>query len=311
METVKPEKGLENLRRELDLGHAVLIWGDLFSASWSGLPQGEMWAMVPMLVVGQEEDGFWVVAGSQSAFKVSVEEMQSIRGRVKKDRYRMMVLEGVDEGRWLEGLRQGIESCCALYLDKPPAGSPKNFGLSGMNHFVAMVGDEKTALGWGKKFPAGDQFKQALAGKIGQPGIWDWIEAWGTDSGADRSTYARFLQEAGPILGKDFGEAVEHFEQVALTWQGLAEATLPDSVTGLKRLKEIKLERSALRWIDPLGSIDRRLELADEYGRVWNECGDLADEGLGIRDAIVEAMSQIIEIEGKAVQQLRDVMARN
>ncbi|MFM9873063.1 MAG: BtrH N-terminal domain-containing protein [Fimbriimonadaceae bacterium] len=305
METVKPEKGLENLRRELDLGHAVVIWGDMFTASWNGMPQTGMWAMIPMLVIGHDDEGFWVVAGSREAFKVSVEEMQMIRGKVKKDRFRMLVLEGVDESRLVYGLKSGIETCCELFLDKPPAGSAKNFGISGMEQFVAMVRDEKNSMGWGKKFPAGDKFKQAVAGRLGQPGVWDWIEVWGTDSGADRGTYASFLRQAGPVLGVEFGSVADQFDESARIWREVAAGCLPESVPGLNRLREIKMERRALRWDDPVGSVDRRAELAVEYRQVWDECGDLAAEMGGIREAIADGVSRILAIEGAAVRELR------
>jgi hypothetical protein len=305
METVKPEKGLENLRRELDLGRAVVVWGDMFSASWNGMPQGGMWAMIPMLVVRHDDDGFWVVAGSREAFKVSVEEIQMIRGKVKKDRFKILVLDSVDEGRLAVGLQSGIETCCELFLDKPPAGSAKNFGIAGMEHFVAMVRDDKTGLGWGKKFPAGDKFKQAIAGRIGQPGVWDWIEGWGSNPGADRGTYAAFLREAGPIMGRDFGMVADQFEESAGIWREVAAGCLPDAMPGLKRLREIKIERRSLRWDDPVGSVDRRAELAAEYRQIWDECGDLAGEMGGVREAIAGGVSRILAIEGMAIRELR------
>lgn len=308
METVKPEKGEENLRRELDLGNPVIIWADIFSASWVGFSKTEMWAMNPMLVVGYEADGFWVVDGSRSAFLVSAEEMLSIRGRVKKDRNRILVLDGVDEDRRAEGLRAGIKTCTALFLDKPPAGSVKNFGLSGMENFIKLLRDEKTALGWGKKFGSGDNFKQAVAGTIGQPGVWDWIEGWGTGVGADRGIYAAFLREAGSVIGVDLSSVADQIDESMTLWQDVAEAAMPDSVAAFKRLKEIKWERASLRFDDPVGSMVRRAELACEYRELWEDCGDLAEISGGVREGIAAGMEAVLEVEREAVSELRNLV---
>jgi len=308
METVKPEKGLENLRRELDLGHSVVIWGDMFSASWNCLNPSEMWAMLPMLVVGYEDHGFWVADQSKRAILVPTEELQAIRGRVKKDRFKIMVLQGVDEGRLKPGLIEGIKICTSLYLDKPPAGSAKNFGISGMEHFVKMVRDDNTALGWGKKFPPGDKFKQAVTGKVGQPGIWDWVERWGSNPGADRGTYAQFLRESSQVIGSDLNSVAEQFDESAKLWRELAAAALPDSIPALAQMRNIKLEMAQLRFNNPMGSIQSRNELKQKYNDVWESAGNLALESIQIREAISAKMGEIISIEKSAILQLRSLV---
>lgn len=308
METVKPEKGLENLRRELDLGHSVAVWADMFSASWNCLNAAQMWAMLPMLVVGYEDNGFWVADQSQRAILVPTEELQAMRGRVKKDRFKIMVLQGIDEGRLKPGLIEGIKACTALYLDKPPAGSANNFGITGMEHFVKMVRDDKTALGWGKKFPPGDKFKQAIAGKIGQPGIWDWIERWGSNPGADRGTYAQFLRDSSAVIGQDLSSVAAQFDESANHWRKLAEAALQDSIPALAELKKIKLDMAQLRFSDPMGSIEKRTQLKQQYAEAWEKAGDLEADAKQIRDSIASKMEEIIPIEKSAITELRSLV---
>lgn len=308
METVKPEKGLENLKRELDLGHSVVVWADMFSASWNCLNAAQMWAMLPMLVVGYEDDGFWVVDQSQRAILVSTDELQAMRGRVKKDRFKIMVLQGIDENRLKPGLIEGIKTCTALYLDKPPAGSANNFGIAGMEHFVKMVRDDKTALGWGKKFPPGDKFKQAIAGKIGQPGIWDWIERWGSNSGADRGTYAEFLRDASSVIGKDFSNVAAQFDESAKHWRELAEASLRDSIPVLAEMKKIKLEMAQLRMTDPAGSIEKRTQLKQQYAETWEHADDLESNSKQIRESIASKMEEISPLEKSAITELRNLV---
>lgn len=307
-ETVKPEKGLENLRRELDNGHSVVIWADMFTCPWNILKPDQAWAMLPMLVVGYEDDGFWLVDQSSRGILVPTEELQAVRGRVKKDRFRIMTLHGVDESRWKAGLEDGIRTCTALFLDKPPAGSVKNFGIAGMEHCVQMLRDNTTALGWGKKFPPGDKFKQAVIGKHGQPGIWDWIERWGSNPGADRGTYAAFLLEAGVLLGKDIESVATQFDASAKLWSELSLCALPDSVPALKSARETKQEMARLRFEEPIGSIYRRKGLLSQLEIVWDEAGDLSEESMAIRESMAKKLEEIIPIEKSAILQLRSLV---
>lgn len=310
METVKAERGEENLRRELDLGHPVVVWGDIFSASWTGLPKTGQWAMVPMLVVGFEGGDYLVVDQCQQPIKVPVSELSAMRAKVKKNRFRIRVLDGVEAERQKEGFRSGIETCLALYLDKPPAGSAKNWGAIGLEALAKSVLDDQSAVGWGQRFGSGDKFKQAVAGQLGQPGVWDWIEGWGTAPGADRGTFAAFLRQAGPVIGKDFGSVAQLFDDCAPLWSAVAEAALPDSVPPLKRLKEIKQERARLRFADPAGSAPRRAELAEEYKELWTGGGDLVAEAPGIRSAMAEALITVQKVEREAILALRSAMGQ-
>ncbi|MEZ5162378.1 MAG: BtrH N-terminal domain-containing protein [Fimbriimonadaceae bacterium] len=293
METVKPEIGEENLRRELDMGRPVIVWADAFSAPWKALPQGGMWAMQPLLVIGYDEASYLIVDGSPKPFEVDRGLLLKMRGVVKKDRYRCMTLEGVNEDSRPELLNDAMRNCLKLFLEKPPAGSAKNFGLTGMDEFIRALRDETTAKGWAKLFPAGEKFMQGVAGRIGQPGIYDWIETWGTKHGADRGTYASFLREASAICGLDFEPIAQKFDESARLWQSVAEASLPDSQPPLKKLKAMKREYEELRWNDPLGTITRRLEMRQEMADLRAQFGDDVDTAREIRYAIASAMEAV------------------
>jgi len=148
-ETTDGLRAEKNLRLELDTGNAAIVWADSYSLSYTGLScQEPMWAMRPLLVVGQEGPNFLVVDSPREPFPISSEELAHARGKVKKDRNRMVVLEAPDPAGLAEGLVKGIETCLALFLDKPPAGSPNNFGITGMRHWSKMLVDDKNQKGW-------------------------------------------------------------------------------------------------------------------------------------------------------------------
>lgn len=273
-ETTHAEKGEENLRRELDTGNPVIVWADVFSMPYRGLPKGGMWAMQPVAVVGREGNDFLLADGSKDAVRISSEDLLAARAVVKKDRFRTMVLERPDEAAIPGRLRDAVATCVALFLDKPPAGAAYNFGILGLRHFAEVLVQEKGPKSWRKLFEPGPRLSQALAGTHGQPGVWDWIERWGTAGGADRGTYATFLREAAVWTGLDaLAVEAKPLEESAQLWACLADAAMPDVVPEFAALKELK----------------------SRHGRLWTEKGrDAEAERAEIRQemrARVEALT--------------------
>lgn len=311
-ETTDPAKGEKNLRLELDSGNPVIVWADIYSLPYKGLNPEEMWVMAPLLVVGVEGDDFWVVDGTSSPFILAAEDLAKARARVKKDRFRTYVLEAPDESRVGEGLRAGIHTCVSLFLDAPPAGSKNNFGISGMRYFAQMLTDDKTAKGWGRTFAPGPRLVQALAGRQGQPGVWQWIQTFGTSDAADRETYASFLEEAGNWLDVDFAPVANLFRDSASLWRSLADAAMPNEIPEFRRLKELRLEESR-QWREKgcssLSSIaSRRAEMA-ELTTAAASSEVLIASSRKIREEMARLILQIAEIEEAAARELRTLVA--
>lgn len=292
-ETTNPTKGEENLRRALDGGSPTLVWADMFSLPWSATPDCGMWFMRPLLVVGSTADGFMVVDRPGHPREISAEALAAARGKVKKERYRVMELGQPDVELMKERLPSAIETCVALFLDRPPAGAVTNFGIAGMRHFSKMVADENSVKGWGRTFPPGPRLSQALAGRPGQPGVWNWIETWGTAPGADRGTYAAFLREAAEILGQpELNEIAMEFLRSGELWKGLAETALPDRVPGVSNL------RALYRGAGDAASIRELLAEIEE---------PLGQAGPAIREEMALRALEIADLEERAARKLREL----
>lgn len=299
-ETTSAEKGEENLCRELDMGNMVVVWADSFSLPYFGVESHEMYGMRPLLVIGREGDGFLAVDGTEQPFYMSREEMARARGRVKKDRWRTMIIEAVNlDAKQIE---EAMATAAALFLDNPPAGSPNNFGATGMRFMAKMLIDEKHPKSWAKTFQPGPRLRQALAGSLGQPGIWDWICAYGTDSAADRATYASFLRD----LGRE--GAAQLFDQSAPLWASFAEAALSDEVDELKSLRDIKVEYERL-WREQGRASDR--ERANLRIQIDSQLANLEDGrklepcSTEIRRRMSDLLLKIVELEEPAFGLLR------
>ncbi|MGV3616905.1 MAG: BtrH N-terminal domain-containing protein [Fimbriimonas sp.] len=312
-ETVQAAKGEGNLRRELDAGNAVIVWADAFSMPYRGLPKGAMWAMRPVLVVGQEENEFLLADGSSQVIRISAEELQAARAVVKKDRFRTMTLERPDESALPERLVDCIRACVALALDKPPAGSANNFGIAGMRHFAKVLTDVIGSKSWETMFAPGPRLAQALAGTYGQPGVWDWIQTWGTGPSADRGTYATFLREAAVWTGiSALGGVADEFDRSSEVWNRLAQASMPNEVHELLNLRALK---SAYRdlWFErgramEAGLTEIRREMAALFEKL-SEPSVLAPYSRPIREAMAAAVLEIAEIEEGAMRRLREAVA--
>ncbi len=312
-ETVKPEKGEQNLREGLEDGHPVIVLADQFSLPHSGLCGGDqMWYMRPLLVVGYEAPNYILADGSSKGIPIHEDLLMAARSKVKKDRFRVTILEAPDPARLPEGLIRGIETSTALFLDKPPAGSANNFGLQGLRHFAASLVDSKSAKGWPRQFEPGPRLVQALAGRHGQPGLWNWIEIWGTNASADRGTYADFLEEAVAWTGiSRLAEIAPGFRRSAQAWSALAEASMPDSVPEFKELKALKRRHHQV-WVDQgpesLEERARLRERMDELVDVLSKPETLAGQASAIREAMAHEVGQIEAIEGSAFEELRAVI---
>lgn len=301
-ETVKPEKGDENLRRELDFGNPAIVWADGFSLPHTGL-DCESWGAMPFLVVSQTEDSFQIVDGGDEPFAVPAETLLAARGRIKKERYRVMTLSKPNEERLADGLRSALATCAALYLDKPPAGSASNFGISGMRHWAKMLREKRNALCWRRKFEPGPRLMMALAGSWTQPGVWDWIEGWGTGGRADRGTFGSFLDEAADLLARPgLRDAAAGFRAAAPLWSELADLSLSNEIPEFRKLKELKPLRSAAKRSG--AGFPAGLKEEMEALRMSAE-PKLASIAEGLFEAMATRVDQIAAIEEEAILALR------
>jgi hypothetical protein len=173
-----------------------------------------------------------------------------------------------------------------------------------MRHCLKSLTDEKTVSGWARKFAGPHATLQSLAGQVGQPGCFDWIDTWGTGPSADRGTYADFLVEASSILGRPhLTESADLFLASAKLWSAIAESCLPDDVPELALLKTRKRAYAATRPNDPQRA-QRRSEVKEAW-QIASEIPELETLARDIRHEMAKSLSQIADLEHEAAQLLR------
>lgn len=310
-QTTNPDKGRANLIETLEEGLPAIIWPDMFSLAYNALPYDQgMWAAFPVLVYGYDQpaDAVRIADRARVPLTVTPDALQSARGRVKKDRFRLLTLDHPDPDKLATAVAEGIRQCLRLYLEAPPKGSANNFGLAAYRYWADLLVKPKQRMSWAKEFPPGIELWAGLTSVFGD------ICTFGKEEigDADRRLYADFLDEASIILGLPALRAVgEQFRASAAAWRDLAWALLPDHLPALAETRTLLLRRHALflqqgnRAYGELTAIDGRLaEL-----RIVNDYEDGDTELRSLLENIRARVLAIHDIEQVAVAQLQAVMA--
>lgn len=309
LQTSKPETAMKNLLDVLESGHPALVWVDLFSLPYNLLNPTQMWAMVPVVVYGVEGDTVYIADRANQPLTITVEELMKARGRVKDDKFRVMDLDTPDMDKLPAAVLKGIWQCISLFTDAPPKGKRDNFGLAALQHWADMLVNTRNKHSWERYFPVGSRLYNALAGDLGQPGLFDWIMIWGGSDEAERALYADFLDEAALILNKpDLKAASELFRQSAQVWNALALDVLPDNMPLLKETRELKLQKQVLfragqSTIEERKAMNNRLKQLKEAAATDFVMSDA--DYKAFREKLREHVLHIYEIEKSAVDAMQ------
>lgn len=271
-----------------------------------------MWQMNPYFVASYSDHSVFISTGSSSLTEVDAKEFLAARAKVKKDRFRIITLSEPDIERIPVGLLVGIKACVALSLDKPPAGSPNNFGIAGLKHWSKMLREKKNAQCWARRFAPGPNMVQALAGAIGQPGVWDWIETWGTSPGADRLAFADFLNETAVWTElPQLNQLSKLSRQSGQLWQKLADTALTDEIDEFQQLKVLKNAYSEKR---RQGTPEQRKAIQTEIREKIAAAASSTDKLAAIQSDLfirmADLVDQIASIEEQMMLDLRSTVGQ-
>lgn len=309
-QTTDPEKGIRNLLAVLEGGTPAIVLADMFSLPYNEAAQAEgMWAMLPILVYGYEEDGgsVWIADRSRKPLSVTTEELAIARGRTRKNKFRLQTHEPPDPNKLRSAVEVGIRDCIQLYTDGPPKGSKNNFGFLAFKKWEDLLRNPNQRDSWEKKFPPGSKMYAAITSAF-----YDII-IYGKDGGAERQLFSQFLNEASLLLDKpELNGIADKFRQSAHAWDDLATTLLHEDVPLFKKTRELMLMRHHLF-----------LEKGDSLLKVIHQIGDqLAEVKLAVsedfpldssqtsdfREAIADKIVAIHDIEFDAIQELQAIM---
>lgn len=308
-----PAKGEANLIATIEEGAAPIVWADAFSLPYNNIPWDDRnWAAAPLIVYGVEGDTVSIADRSAAPFHVDRATLATARGRIKKDRQRIMELDAPNFDLLPEAVHRGIAQCLALFTEKPPRGKKENFGLAALENWAKLLTDARNRQGWAKQFPPGEALWQALLGTHWQPGVLGWVMAWGAGDGAERGLYADFLDEAATILGKPaLNEAAATFRESHAAWLDLAQNLVP-AQGPLREAHTLLLERDRRFKNEGGGAVDEVRALDAQLATLRSDT--LANfpmspsEVAALEEQIAEQVLAIRGIESRAVTEMQGAL---
>jgi len=240
-QTNKVDIAEKNLRDLLETGLYPLVWTDYFSMPYNDLVYDHaMWGMMPILAVKSDGKTVTVADRSSQPMDISMEILTKARGRVKEDKYRLMTLDAPQPAKLAGAVHKGICQTIKLFTELPPKGARDNFGFAAYEKLARMLVNTRNKQSWERYFAPGVRMYHALAGSPVQPGMYDWVNIWGSADGAERGLYADFLDEAAVILKKPaLKESAEQFRESHSLWCKFADALLPDDIPILGESKKL------------------------------------------------------------------------
>lgn len=310
-QTASADKGRRNLIDALEEGYAPVASPDGSLLPYNALPYDSAnWHTMPLVIFGYEPDKgkAYISDRSRMPLSASTEDLDKARGRIKKDKHRLLLLGSPDEAKLSDAVRQGLEDCVRLMTQKPPKGSAKNFGLRAMAHWGDML--EKTTKGsWAREYPAGRSLLSVLISSYTFLG-----PAFGKTMAAERDVYADFLDEAASVLGVPALENVaRRYRQAGAAWRGLLGALLPETVPFLSAVRndidrktELFVEQGAAQ-LDEIVACYQRIEAAKAASE--NDFPMAESEIADLRAEIRAQLNIVHEAEAEAVEALKAALA--
>ncbi len=305
-QTAKADKSVDLLVDTLADGVPAIVWADHWLLPYNGLDDHEqMWGMMPIVVYGYDAKSDTVLIADRAgvSLTVSTAQLAAARGRVKKDKHRLLSVDLPDPEKLISAAQAGIWDCIKLFTEKPPKGSADNFGLRAYENWARLLTKPKQRLSWEKVFPPGPKMYAGLTS------AYNFAFLFGKDDAldAERSRYADFLDEAAALLDKPaLREAAHTFRRAAEGWRSLGPTLLPDEIEPLGEARSL-MTRRHLRFLqagqdalDEMRQIDD--QLAELRRHMDTEFPLTQAQAEAHRQRIAEALLEIRAVEQEGVE---------
>ena len=309
--TASADKARQNLIRALEEGYAPVASPDMWLLPYNALPYDDgMWGGMPLVIFGYEPDKgeAYISDRSRVPLTVGADDLDRARGRIKKEKHRLLLLNHPDEAKLAGAIRQGLEDTVRLMTEKPPKGSAKNFGLRALQHWGEML--EKTSKGsWAREYPTGRPLLAVLISSYTFLG-----PAFGKTVQAERDVYADFLVEAAEVLSMPALENVALRYRVAgEAWQALLVALLPEDAPLLKDVRECIDRKTGLFIEQGAAKLDTIIEYNQKLENLKTQSESdfpMTDAEIGdLRDEIRSQVRTVRDVEEEAVLALKAAIA--
>jgi len=258
------------LAKALAGGQPCIAWLDAAALPYKAMPQffaGMANHMVVVYDVDEKADTAHIGDLSDDPIEVPLSVLAAARGRIKKDKNRVLSVQATAKISPLDYLvRAGLIACRNGLLGANAVGNAKtNFSLEALRVWGNRLHGGRDKESWERIFTPGKRLWRGLTS------INEYIEHYGTGGGLSRPLFAEFLAEAGTALGSESLLALgRQYAELGRQWTELADAALPDDVPATREAKDLLARKSELLHSDVPAS-------TEEVRRVWQRLDELAD----------------------------------
>lgn len=259
----------EQLRAALSAHAPCIAWVDSGALPHRAVPgtlSGAGYHVVTVYEIDDEGGTTLIGDLADEPVALPLHTLAEARGRIKKDRHRLLSLGAIGPLPPLEALvASGLRACHdgLLRPDLPGSGAA-NARLQAIGAWAERMEGSRAKERWERVYRPGRNFLRGLCA------LYDFIEHYGTGGGLCRPLFADFLTEAGQAVGqRDLLALSERYGELGRDWSALADAALPDDVPLLGEAKELLTRKATL--IHSGGA-------TDEARAIWGRLAELEDQ---------------------------------
>lgn len=202
----------------------VLAWVDMGTLPHRGLPPSWSGGGYHIVTVYQADPGGDALIGdlSDQPIALSTKALTAARGRIKKDKFRILSLAAPAKAPDLKAaLAGGLAACSEGLL----SGRIKNFTVASFGAWADQLHGTRGKDSWEKIFPPGPRLWRGLTS------IHEFVEYHGTGGGLMRPLFAATLREAAALLKQSkLARLADEYDTLGRDWSALADAALPGGV---------------------------------------------------------------------------------
>jgi hypothetical protein len=292
-------KADEKLKEAMEEGQPAIVWADVFTLGYEYSEMGKgMWAVFPVTVFDVTDSAVFFADRSRVPLSVEKEIFLNARGKIKKDKFRITLLEAPDESKIPSAMIAGIKDCISLFKEKPPKGSVNNFGFKGYEKFISDIALDKGKSSWSKTLKTPQSLFAGLTTAYKYSQLY-WKDESRT---ADRQLYADFLFEAAAVLEKPaLKDAAGLFSQAGELWKDVGDLLLPKSVPLLDKARNL---------LDSRHSLFLNKGNSEEVKALDTQLAGLSIESFDFdRASLADGFRAVSEKEFEAIQALEEAVS--
>lgn len=236
-ESSTPKAAEKALREMIDTHGPCVAWVDLASLPHRGLGHWKETGGGYHILTVYSLNGETALIGdlTDEPIEIALADLTAARGRIKKDKYRLLGIEKGSKPGELRPLVKDALAACHRGLTGADGvkSARKNFSLDSLQTWAERLTSTTDKDRWERVFAPGHRFFNGLTF------LHLFSEHAGTGGGLSRSIMADFLFEAAKELREPRLKALgERYAKLGEQWSELADAALPDDVPLLADVKK-------------------------------------------------------------------------